>query len=869
MSTLSVFRMLSISQWPALGDRDMSRPTLLSLVATILLATAAHATDFDRDNYYRYLPGLTRIVGATDASRQFDLYGGTNGFRDSSLVDGIDDERGETLLAIASRFSPILCRSGDGLPRDHRRVLRFRRTSRGLTENSPSLLYVDTWDNSALARVRTDVIDIGPSSSQLSDTETTHNDALLKALIEEYHPDSMGPDRSDETTTKVLYFDFLNEQDEGEDTWRKVFHDLRGDLDSKIYAHFFVHGTPTPDDSTRGYELVVQYWFFYAFNDGANNHEGDWEHINVRITTKDQIGKDTQLLTGDEIRRVLDRRMPVDSLIIAKVDYYFHYKVMTIDHHAVGADLFDSSATAFGETLSDILRKREHGTWYRAAKGGEDWCHRVIFDRTQHLGDTMVTHPIGYIAGENVGLDQLAKWIGPFNRASHGTYPFPGIWKNIGPMGATELIRGAAVPDVRNPPDAATGSGTWSVHVDGSEYIGYSENGIMLIPDWERVLPLFSTSEGRREWSWLVLPIRWGFPLIDSPAAGLIEKADMGNSAPEGPAHNSGWNRVGSTIRYGRYEPHMVLDLAGLGVTDRFHNTWGFGNAIFVMDNVSPVANIALLQGDNVLRYVSGGRLSVGQPLPRFNPDVDRLRRINLFLLTGLVPDASPEFAQLLPQQRDSLGANWPGTMGEAGGFAVSRHRSLQPFTAGYSLHIAERWSSEATISIWDSYVARYDAVDTQSGETYLVSGRLERLSATGGLQIRVLTEEVPWWIRACNDGNPFCNRMEPYVRLGFGWRRYSVTNATIEGAGIHQPIPGTFKGGADPWWWPNTWHLGGGLEFYKFWSVYRDVDDGYSLGLRIDYTITTHRLDAFDYRLAENPRVWERHVRLGVFFGR
>ncbi|MBN1165221.1 MAG: T9SS type A sorting domain-containing protein [Candidatus Krumholzibacteriota bacterium] len=45
-----------------------------------------------------------------------------------------------------------------------------------------------------------------------------------------------------------------------------------------VYAHPFV------DDSG---EYVIQYWFFYPFNDWLNNHEGDWEHINVTISSDD------------------------------------------------------------------------------------------------------------------------------------------------------------------------------------------------------------------------------------------------------------------------------------------------------------------------------------------------------------------------------------------------------------------------------------------------------------------------------------------------------------------------------------------------------------------------------------------------------
>lgn len=37
--------------------------------------------------------------------------------------------------------------------------------------------------------------------------------------------------------------------------------------------------------------VSIQYWFFYAYNDfvGSANHEGDWEHINVRLNAGNQV----------------------------------------------------------------------------------------------------------------------------------------------------------------------------------------------------------------------------------------------------------------------------------------------------------------------------------------------------------------------------------------------------------------------------------------------------------------------------------------------------------------------------------------------------------------------------------------------------
>jgi len=50
----------------------------------------------------------------------------------------------------------------------------------------------------------------------------------------------------------------------------------------KVYAHAYrnnIGGTS------------IQYWFFYAYNDyiSSANHEGDWEHVNVRLDASEQV----------------------------------------------------------------------------------------------------------------------------------------------------------------------------------------------------------------------------------------------------------------------------------------------------------------------------------------------------------------------------------------------------------------------------------------------------------------------------------------------------------------------------------------------------------------------------------------------------
>jgi len=60
---------------------------------------------------------------------------------------------------------------------------------------------------------------------------------------------------------------------DGQSDWRRAWHDTAAKTPTQ-YAHVFWL------NRARG-ELVVQYWFFYPFNEWINHHEGDWEHINV------------------------------------------------------------------------------------------------------------------------------------------------------------------------------------------------------------------------------------------------------------------------------------------------------------------------------------------------------------------------------------------------------------------------------------------------------------------------------------------------------------------------------------------------------------------------------------------------------------
>jgi hypothetical protein len=65
---------------------------------------------------------------------------------------------------------------------------------------------------------------------------------------------------------------FLNNSLGGFDEITQDYTQKRGDFGDKIYAHV----------TTESGLIVVQYWFFFAFNPGTlNQHQGDWEMIQI------------------------------------------------------------------------------------------------------------------------------------------------------------------------------------------------------------------------------------------------------------------------------------------------------------------------------------------------------------------------------------------------------------------------------------------------------------------------------------------------------------------------------------------------------------------------------------------------------------
>jgi len=72
------------------------------------------------------------------------------------------------------------------------------------------------------------------------------------------------------------------------------------------------------------------------------------------------------------------------------------------------------------------------------ARMGEDWIDKKIRERAYVSKEEkeINTHPVVYIGGDDKGNDQLLAKPGGKNRDSHGSYPFTGLYKEIGPGGS-------------------------------------------------------------------------------------------------------------------------------------------------------------------------------------------------------------------------------------------------------------------------------------------------------------------------------------------------------------------------------------------------------------------------------------------------
>jgi hypothetical protein len=794
-------------------------PLVLAVALTLVLVMTAPAPGqaIPRDQYLRYVPlEYPPLVERTEASRQLSLFGDPDApdFRDEAPRDGIDDARGERLRQLGARFGPIMVLNTADLPLDFRRYQELG----GVTD-----LYVDTWDliGHPQQLVRSDTIAVrdAPDDSRLLDL--LHRYAPGPPDAAGLAPRSVRPDSQ---TFEVLFVDMPGE-DPG--SWRRAFANLTGSLSPAqyhelltVYVHPFVYRTPLSVDGEPGYELVLQYYFFYPTNDGGNNHEGDWEHINVSIGPRNSLHRP---LTAGEVQAILvgDAAAdddPDDPLVIRHVDYYFHHQVFRMDYTT--PDAYAPRDVWRAQYEAEVVERHGQQRLWTAIR------HNAWWDDAE---TELNTHPICYVGADNKGLDQVLSAPGGKNRDSHGTYPFPGLYKDIGPGGATEQINSAL--DHRRWRARRGGD----VSDLGTEIFGRGDavpyttvERIKILPDWELVVePVMTDPDARRDWHWMLLPIRWGYPAVESPFAGVVPHAETGNLAPFGPMSQPHWNRPGTAGGSNEYLPHSFETLFPLGLQDTFVNSWGYLNLTLPVIAALPPIDFAwrlvaypfrlLLQRNDPVyfptetipsRFVG---LNVGASSYTFNDDTATLmfnglngREALVFLLFG-EPDA--QATELTP--------------------VVDRGTT---------------WWWQVNFYLGDRFVTQNTLLHGRSGigaDATFDNGAVHRAEAELNL----------WEYAGSFRYDLTASTLRPFLKLGYGWTWYRVEGTKVDGEPmpdpdgewINRPSFDSFSSIL-----PNSWHGGAGLEFlsYRSGSPFPNGVDVSLVG-EVTYTQTSLGLDA------------------------
>lgn len=790
------------------------RNALLIVIAA--LPALAQAQGITRDNYHEMIPPKPRIIGQTNASAALHLFGDTSdsSYRDADPVDGIDDVRARRLLALAERFSPILRRNNVSVPRDPADIF----------DASP-VLHVDRWENGR--RIRSDSIPLGPQVTLAAaggspDGGEADSDRRLATLIATVGPRATistvtSPD--EEPPEPVFFFDMPGHDPA---SWRAAAKAMEGRR-SRIFAHPFLFEDRAAASDAR-YHVVLQYWFFYTLNNSVNNHEGDWEHINVIVTTRARADAavpreyGAARLSREGVERLLDPEFPLDSATIAAVEYHFHHHLLTLDYLARRMVREDTNA------------QHDHGPRY--VWEDVDLPSRAIADRLALAGGRLATHPLAYVGGNYKGPAELLalrpRFRGSYRRNSHGSYPFPGTWQTVGPLGLTEQVHGTVVPPVRDAADVP-----WDSLITDRYYVAYRSRDILLLPDWERLESLVATqAEVRRKWAWMLLPVHWGFPAVPSLGAGTMKHVNMGNVAPLSPPYQPTWNRVGPAAGRSRYVPRVLrTPVSPTTPWALLRNGWGFLNVPFAAWGLMPGYNVALIE---LMPWVGGALHIMGAPPPRTYTSAQLPHRFTTEGQGAFWEFGGRDFASMLPYDSASAAAPTAGSI----------RRSVDPGARVWlSIFFHDRFALENTLSLQNSAIAREG-----------VTATLEMRQLTGGVRyspVAALDESI-----------------HLYLRGGYGWLWYAANEVRAGGAGP----AGSIRDGYLPTilpsrdWWPNTWYGGAGVELFsprERWLLGR-----LGFGLRVESSAYFNKL-SFNQASGHGDIVAKRgDLALSLIFG-
>jgi len=810
----------------------------LTVLALVSLDSAASAQEVPRDEYIRQMPkGLAKPVPATAANIELELWGDPSdaSFRDVAPRDGIDDRRGEILLALGERFAPMLVHNTEQPPVDPYVYIENRQDF---------ALSVDYWragseepELDGTLEVNLAALDGTPCTltaespeGLVTREESTRipatEDCKLLSLIEQYaNIGYAGRDvasdffQTEEDRSAVL---FINPPGSGPDTWDEAYipeYERTPDSRKPTFSSIFYH--PFILEIDGGYELVLQYWFYYPSNDSGMNHEGDWEHLNVVVSPMDGV---TGALDRPTLEAILDGRIgpdgePGNPLVMKRIDFYLHEFVAPFDFAIPNAY---ASREAWEAEVEALPRNRF---------GQARWWEEIRYLAWENDEETIPnTHPFGYIGSDNKGLNQAMEWPGGTNRDSHGTFPLPGRYNNVGPGGTTDEI--AVHVDHREwLADWRVGDEDLGPDFIRGGVVGFADRDrLRLMPDFEQLTELTrSDAEARATWGWMVLPIRWGYPATRSPFAGILENYNTGNNGPVGPMHNSGWNVSGPTSSYRSstyrlYDPHSIPPILPTEVQDNFRNDLGFLNfTVPVFLNLPPL--------DFVSRIAAWPfRTALGTP--------DRVYIPNDSIQTRFVGLSSGVSRQTFDEGWDYLTI--------AGG-------QFEEFVGTLALYIV---FSDPTGEAQITGSSTQDVVSTGTfvqvpfylGERFVSENMIRNVRSTLGFDVQF--DRIPdyvyradlnlWEYAGSLRINMLTGGWKPYVKGGYGWSWYRLQDIAVNGNPFSTP---TIDWIGPESLWPNTWHYGLGIE----WLFARNLGSGIGgidIGLRAEWARYSQSLD-------------------------
>ena len=623
-----------------------------------------------------------------------------------------------------------------------------------------------------------------------------------------------------------MYFDLPGE---GPESWRNYYtNEFTKQLESKYksalknYVHPFI--LDYYDEVTQellGYELILQYWFFYAYNDGGNDHEGDWEHINVVVSP---LSKVEGYLTEDEIEELLNgiwisKDGTQDELIIKRIENYFHHQVMPMDFSSPNVY---NSREIWEREIDELIPE-----YYGEKNLLKSIRYRAYLDDEETI---INTHPFIYIGGDNKGTDQIMSMPGGTNRDSHGSYPYEGLYRNIGPAGASEEIN--LYRDHRKYfKDQSTNVNKNVIKYERGNVISFnSKERITIVPDWERVIDLMESSkEARQNWSWLILPLRWGYPATESPFAGIVKHADTGNQGDIGPSFTEWWNTSMGAGGVHVFEPHELPPIFPLGFQDSFDNRIGFFNLTYPIFFNLPPLDIAW----RVIVYPF--RSIFGRNDPVYYPEHEIPFRF-FDIAAGITSQKIDEdFGNLIynVDQFDDYAVSIIEhiIIGGADSTTTVNNSNLNltnPRSPNYqiSFYIGDHFASINSLRNFRSSLTQEYSFSNIPNYSY--SSEINFWEYAGTIRYNILTSSI-----------------QPYLMLGYGWFWYRVENAQANGQSFENPNSSWInKPSFDSFSsiLPNSFHFGLGLEFVILKSQAK-FPKGIDLTVRGEYGLYYNKL--------------------------